>query len=149
LPEAGRAFMDEFNMERPHEALDMKCPAEVYSASPRPYNGIPQLTHPLHDRDVVVTACGRICLHRKKINISTVLAGQRLGIKQVDEGIWIVSFISYDLGFIDLEQRTLQPLGTFRYPCVGAVQLISLVPRGGIEPPTLRFSVTRYAFKFQ
>ncbi|GEM_PF-4474238 len=42
------------------------------------------MTYPLHDRDVVVTARGRLCLHRKKINISTVLAGQRLGIKEVD-----------------------------------------------------------------
>ena len=49
-------------------------------------------------------------MHRKKINISTVLAGQRLGIKEVDEGIWLVSFMDYDLGYIDLEQKTLQPL---------------------------------------
>jgi hypothetical protein len=47
---------------------------------------------------------------RKRINISTVLAGQRLGIKEVDDGIWIVSFMGYDLDFIDLEQKTLQPL---------------------------------------
>ena len=65
---------------------------------------------PLHDRDVLVTACGRICMHRKRVNISTVLAGQRVGIKEVDEGIWIVSFMHYDLGYIDLEQKTLQPL---------------------------------------
>jgi transposase InsO family protein len=104
------AFRQEFNTERPHEALDMRCPAEVYAASPRPYSGLPDITYPLHDRDVVVTACGRICMHRKKINISTVLAGQRLGIKEVDDGIWIVSFMRYDLGFIDLEQKTLQPL---------------------------------------
>ena len=56
-----------------------------------------------------VTHCGRICMHRKRVNVSTVLAGQRLGIKEVDEGIWIVSFMRYDLGFIDLEQKTLQP----------------------------------------
>ncbi len=58
----------------------------------------------------------RICLHRKKINISIVLAGQKLGIKEVDDGIWLVSFMRYDLGYIDLEQRTLQtidnPFGT-------------------------------------
>ena len=71
---------------------------------------MPDLTYPLHDRDVLVTACGRICMHRKKINISTVLAGQRVGIKEVDDGIWIVSFMQYDLGYIDLEQKTLQPL---------------------------------------
>src|SRR5277367_7132314 len=88
----------------------MKTPSEHYAPSPRPYEGLPELTYPLHDRDVLVTACGRICMHRKRINVSTVLAGQRLGIKEVDEGIWIVSFMSYDLGFIDLEQKTLQPL---------------------------------------
>ena len=66
--------------------------------------------HDHQDRDVFVTACGRLCLHRKKINISSVLAGQKLGIKEVDEGIWLVSFMHYDLGYFDLEQKTLQPL---------------------------------------
>jgi transposase InsO family protein len=102
-------FVQEFNTERPHQAIGMKCPAELYTPSPRPYQGLPELAYPFHDRDVLVTACGRLCLHRKKINISTVLAGQRLGIKEVDEGIWLVSFMHYDLGYIDLEQRTLQP----------------------------------------
>jgi transposase InsO family protein len=104
------AFVREFNAERPHEALAMQCPAEVYRPSPRPYNGLPEIAYPMHDRDVMVTACGRICMHRKRVNISTVLAGQRVGIKEVDEGIWLVSFMHYDLGYIDLEQRTLQPL---------------------------------------
>ena len=104
------AFMQEFNTERPHEALAMKHPAEVYSHSPRRYDGLPEIAYPFHDRDILVTACGRICLHRKKINISTVLAGQRLGIKEVDDGIWLASFSHYDLGYFDLEQKTLQPL---------------------------------------
>ncbi len=104
------AFVEEFNAERPHEALGMKTPAEVYRASPRPYQGLPDIDYPFHDRDVMVTACGRICMHRKKINISTVLAGQKLGIKEIDEGIWLVSFMHYDLGYIDLEQRTLQTI---------------------------------------
>jgi transposase InsO family protein len=104
------AFVEEFNLERPHEALAMKTPAEVYAASSRPYRGLPDLTYPLHDREVLVTACGRICMYRKRISISHVLAGQRVGIKEVDDGIWIVSFMQYDLGYIDLEQKTLQPL---------------------------------------
>jgi transposase InsO family protein len=104
------AFRQEFNAERPHEALAMKCPNQVYVASPRPYQGLPDLDYPFHDRELLVTACGRICLHRKKIHLSTVLAGQRIGIKEVDDGIWIVSFMRYDLGYFDLEQRTLQPL---------------------------------------
>ena len=104
------AFVQEFNTERPHEALAMKTPAEIYSASPRAYRGLPEISYPLHDRDVLVTACGRVCLHRKRVNLSQVFAGQRVGIKEVDEGIWIVSFMHYDLGYIDLEQKTLQPL---------------------------------------
>ena len=59
-------------------------------------------------------------MHRKKINISLSLAGQRLGIKEVEDGIWLVFFLSYDLGYIDLEQRTLQtldnPFGTRLLP---------------------------------
>ena len=110
------AFISEFNQERPHQALDMRCPGELYTPSVRPYDGLPEVEYPFHDRDVLVTACGRICMHRKKINISTVMAGQRLGIKEVDDGIWLVSFMHYDLGYIDLEQRTLQtidnPFGT-------------------------------------
>jgi transposase InsO family protein len=109
-------FVDEFNTERPHEALNMKCPNNLYTPSPRPYNGLPEIQYPFHDKDILVTACGRICIHRKKINISTVMAGQRLGIKEIEEGIWLVSFMHYDLGYIDLEQRTLQtidnPFGT-------------------------------------
>ena len=110
------AFISEFNTERPHEALDMRTPQDVYTASARPYRGLPVIDYPFHDRDVLVTTCGRICMHRKKINISIVMAGQRLGIKEVDDGIWLVSFMHYDLGYIDLEQRTLQtidnPFGT-------------------------------------
>ena len=54
----------------------------------------------------------RICMHKKKINLSTVMAGQRVGIKEVDDGIWLVSFMTYDLGYIDLEQKTLQTIDT-------------------------------------
>ncbi|MEO9615501.1 MAG: IS481 family transposase [Nitratireductor sp.] len=104
------AFVSEFNEERPHEAIDMRVPAEAYAASSRPYDGLPDLDYPFHDTDIMVTACGRICMHRKKINVSTVLAGHRLGIKEVDDGIWLLSFMHYDLGYIDLEQRTLQTI---------------------------------------
>jgi len=57
-----------------------------------------------------------------KINISSVLAGQRHGIKEVDEGIWLVSFMHDDLGYFDTEQKTLQtlgnPFGTRLSPCL-------------------------------
>ncbi len=88
----------------------MKCPAQVYSASSRPYRGIPQPHYPFHDRTVVVTSSGRLCLYNKKINLSVSLAGQAVGVKEVDDGIWLVSLMNYDLGYIDLEEKALQPL---------------------------------------
>ncbi len=103
-------FISEFNDERPHEALAMACPSEIYTPANRPYRGLPEVEYPCHDKDILVTSCGRICMHRKKINISTVMAGQRLGIKEVDDAIWLVSFMHYDLGYIDLEQKTLQTI---------------------------------------
>jgi hypothetical protein len=39
-----------------------------------------------------------------------VSAGQKLGIKAVDDGIWLASFMHCDLGYFDLQQKTLQPL---------------------------------------
>ena len=75
------AFVEEFNTERPHEALGMRHPVDVYIPSSKPYFGLPELDYPLHDREHLVTACGRICTHKQKINVSTVLAGQKLGMK--------------------------------------------------------------------
>lgn len=103
-------FIEEFNHERPHEALEMKCPAEVYTPAVRQYDGIPEPEYPFHDRTVMVTNCGRLCIYRKKINLTTCLSGQAVGIKEVDDGIWLVSFMHYDLGYVDLEEKALQPL---------------------------------------
>jgi putative transposase len=49
-------------------------------------------------------------LGSKKINLSTVFAGQAVGIKEVHDDIWLVSFMDYDLGYFDLDTRVLEPL---------------------------------------
>lgn len=103
-------FIEQYNCDRPHQALDMKCPAEVYQASHLPYAGLPELEYPFHDKTLTVTNCGRICLNRRKVNLSTVLAGQNVGIREVNEGIWLVSFMKYDLGYFDLEARRVEPI---------------------------------------
>lgn len=48
--------------------------------------------------------------HGKRINISAVLAGQQVGLKEVDDGIRLVSFMRDDLGSIDPKETTLQPV---------------------------------------
>jgi putative transposase len=96
-------FIEQFNQERPHQAIGMKYPAELYVSSSRPYKGLSDLEYPFHDRTITVTHCGRICIGRRKINLSTVFAGQNVGIKQVSDKVWLVSFMQYDLGFFDHE----------------------------------------------
>jgi len=49
-------FIEVFNNERPHEALDMQCPAEVDQPFTRPYRGLPDIDYPFHDKTIVVTA---------------------------------------------------------------------------------------------
>jgi putative transposase len=100
-------FLDCYNDERPHQALDMKYPAELYQPSPRPYHSLDELHYPFHDRTITVTQCGRICFGRRKINLSTVFAGQNVGVKEVSDRIWLVSFMDYDLG-----SSTTRPVGS-------------------------------------
>jgi putative transposase len=100
-----QARFDEFtrvyNFQRPHQALDMRYPAELYRPSTRPYVGLPPLEYPFHDRTVIVTQCGRLCFGRRKINLSQVFAGQAVGVREVADHIWLISFMHYDLGFFD------------------------------------------------
>lgn len=102
-------FVDTYNNQRPHQALGMKYPAECYIQSARRYAGLPELNYPFHDKTVIVTTCGRICFNRQKVNLSTVFAGHKVGIRQIDERIWLVSFMHYDIGFFDDETCRLEP----------------------------------------
>ena len=94
-------FIEYFNHERPHQALNMQYPAERYQPSTRPYRGLSELQYPFHDRTITVTQCGRVCIAGRKINLSAVFAGQNVGIREVSEKIWLISFMHYDLGFFD------------------------------------------------
>jgi putative transposase len=104
------AFVDEYNHERPHQALDMKVPADIYVRSPRIYRGLEELTYPFHDATITVTSCGRICFKGRKVNLSHAFAGQTLGVTQVGDRIWLVTFMQYDLGYFDDETCRLEPI---------------------------------------
>ena len=103
-------FAHRFNHERPHQALEMQTPASRYRPSTRVYHGLDELEYPFHDWTAVITTCGRICWNRRKINVSQVFAGQRVGVKQVSEHVWLVTFMEYDLGYFDDETCRLEPI---------------------------------------
>ena len=88
----------------------IKVPADLYHRSPRVYRGLEELAYPFHDQTIAVTRCGRICFKSRKINLSHVFAGQNVGVTQVGEHIWLVTFMHYDLGYFDDETCRLEPI---------------------------------------
>jgi transposase InsO family protein len=102
-------FIHEYNFERPHQALEMKCPGDLYQKSQAPYKGLPDITYPGYDKTLLITHCGRICMNNLKIHISKALANQPVGLKLVDNGIWEVSFKDYDLGYFDEQSQKFAP----------------------------------------
>ena len=60
-------------------------------------------------KDTVIDVEGKV-RGAVKITFSTVFAGQNVGIKEVSDRIWLVTFMHYDLGFFDYETRRLEPV---------------------------------------
>lgn len=102
-------FVGVYNHERPHQSLNGAYPGELYTPSAREYQPPADPDYPFHDRTVRVTRCGRICLGRRKINLSSVFAGQLVGLREVDDRIWLVSFLDFDLGFFDHQEDRVEP----------------------------------------
>ena len=46
---------------------------------------------------------------KAKVHFSQVFAGQQVGVKEVEDGIWLLSFMDYDLGYFDLESKKVEP----------------------------------------
>jgi len=59
---------------------------------------------PLRGEVLTVTRCGCISFGHRKINLGVVFAGQNVGVREVADHGWLVSFMQYDLGFLDDQQ---------------------------------------------
>ena len=88
----------------------MKKLAELFTPSSKRYQGLPDVSDPFHDKTVTITNCGRICIAGQKIHLSMVFAGHDVGVRQVEDDVWLVSFMDYDLGYFDLESNKVQAL---------------------------------------
>ena len=102
-------WMTVYNAERPHQALGGAYPGDVYTPSPRAFAPPPEPEYPSHDKAVRVTHCGRICMGRRKINFSRVFAGELVVLREVDDQVWLVSFLDLDLGFLDQDEGRVEP----------------------------------------
>jgi len=107
--EAFDRFMEIYNNQRPHQGINGAYPGDLYTPSPRVYEPPDEPQYPFHDRTARVTRCGRICIGKRKINLSQVFAGQILGLREVEDAVWLVTFLDYDLGFFDNKEDRVEP----------------------------------------
>jgi transposase InsO family protein len=106
--EALDLWRQEFNQERPHEALGMKCPAEVYKPSPRRYDGTPEDVDYPGMASRKVNPHGDIGWQGMDLFISTSLAGWSVGLKPLSCGRLEVCFGRLLLGWIDPATESFQ-----------------------------------------
>jgi hypothetical protein len=106
----GRA---EYNWERPHEALSMRVPGDVYHTSPRAYpRALPPLEYPGHFDVRLVSTAGQVKWNAEPLFLSTVLRQEYVGFEEVDDGIWDVHVGPVIVARFDERMRRL--LGTHR-----------------------------------
>jgi putative transposase len=92
-------FREEFNGQRPHEALDMRTPAACYEPSPRKMpNKPPPLEYPDRFEVRYVSANGGIRWNHQWVNVSHVCVGEYVGLEEIDDGVWNVYFGPLKLG---------------------------------------------------
>ena len=106
-----RAFRQEFNHERPHEALGQKPPASVYQHSPRPYPAhLPQVGY---ESGIVIKRVyqhGDISWQGQRVFLNQALAGEDVGFEGVADGLWLVRFGRVKLVKWDEKKRQLKKL---------------------------------------
>ena len=109
-------FRAEFNDERPHEALDMQTPDTLYERSPRPMpNRVPRLEYPDRFETRYVSANGGIRWNSEWVCVSTVCAGEYVGLEEIDNGVWNVYFGALKLGrFLERHMRIEDAYGRLK-----------------------------------
>lgn len=101
-------FCEEFNRERPHEALGQRVPAERYVPSPRPYPAIlPEMTYPDDMLIRRVKAQGDISWKDHHVYLTSTLAGELVGLQQVQDDRWDIYFGPIRLAQLDTHHRRL------------------------------------------
>jgi putative transposase len=111
-------YLEEFNTERPHEALDMKRPADVYTTSTtRLPSFLPDPDYSTHDDVLRVGPKGLIHLpRRRQIYLAQALAGQLVGVREEADDRWLVTFVNVDLGHIEPRSNRFTPITPIQPP---------------------------------
>ena len=99
---AADRWREEFNGIRPHEALGMKTPAEIYRGSSRRYIGVLPTRYPASYAVRRVTRNGCVHFAGKTVFVSESLVGHDVAVRRSNAGRMAVRFYDLDLGLFDL-----------------------------------------------
>ena len=99
---AAATWRAEFNEVRPHEAIAMRTPAELYVRSSRRYTGVQPPRYPASYGVRRVSSKGCVRYMGKAVFISESLIGHDLGIRRTRRGRIAVRFYNLDIGLFDL-----------------------------------------------
>ena len=100
-------FRQIYNHERPHEALGQIPPATRWQPSRRRFPGrVPPPEYPEHFLKRLVSDGGVIGFHRP-IYISSALAGEWLGLDEIDDGIWSIHYCNVELARYDQRRHRI------------------------------------------
>ena len=92
-------FRHEYNDDRPHEALDQETPGSVYQPSPRALpRTLAPLEYPGHFEVRLVSRNSGIRWKKHWVCVTHTLAGEYVGLEEVDDGLWDVYFGPVKLG---------------------------------------------------
>lgn len=96
------AWRNEFNTERPHEALGQNPPATLYTPSPRPLPAaLPEPNYPGHYEVRQVSRSSMFRFHSRQIFASEALIGEHIGLEETGDGVWSLYFYNVLLGRLD------------------------------------------------
>jgi hypothetical protein len=99
---AASKWRAEFNEVRPHEAIAMQTPAQLYVRSSRRYTGVQPPRYPASYGVRRVSSKGCVRYMGKAVFISESLIGHDLGIRRTQRGRIAVRFYNLDIGLFDL-----------------------------------------------
>ena len=105
-------FLEYFNTKRPHQAIDDRVPSKLYRKSTRRCpKRLPHPRYSHHDFWCDVWRGGIVQLKTgHRFTLSSVFEGERIGLREVDEGLWLLTFVNLNLGHYDEKRRTFTPL---------------------------------------
>jgi transposase InsO family protein len=133
---AFQAFRQEYNHERPHEALEMKVPAAVYLRSPRPYpSRLCQPEYEVGARVRTVGTCGRIRWNGERVFITKVLAHEPIRLEPVEDRMWRLWFSFQPIGWLDETTMQVLELDQGPEPLVRADPPESAAAKPNPQPP--------------